>query len=189
MTAAACASEDGPATHEMLRRLRDGDQSAFNVLFQRHSEPLTRFVARMVETRHVAAELVQDVFLRVWSGRAVLDIRGDFHSYLRRAARNRALDWLRREGLHREWEQTAVHETQTVGDVHASDQDRMARMSEALAQTLAAMPERRREVCQLRWREGLGPSAIAERLGVSVKTVESHITLGLKAVRASVFRD
>src|SRR6185436_7731556 len=95
-------------------RLRRGDPLAFNAIFERHSEQLTRFVARMVESHHVAAELVQDVFLRLWSGREELDVRGDVCSYLRRAARNRALDWLRREDLHREWERSAAHEIESL---------------------------------------------------------------------------
>jgi RNA polymerase sigma-70 factor (ECF subfamily) len=172
-----------------LQRLRRGDQLAFNALFERHSEPLTRFVAGMVDSHHVAAELVQDVFLRLWSGRAELEVRGDVRSYLRQAARNRALDWLRREDLHREWERNAVHEMSAsvpAVDAASGEQERLAQLQQALGETLAAMPEKRRAVCELRWRNGLGPSAIAEKLGLSIKTVETHITRGLKEVRAAL---
>lgn len=173
-------------TDDMARRLRLGDPRPFNLLFERHFEPLTRLVARMVDSRHVAAELVQDVFLRLWRGRSKLEIRGDFQSYLRRAARNRALDWLRRENLHREWERTAAQETQLTAAVVDAEPDELARRHLLLAEVLSAMPERRRAVCELRWRHGLGPTAIAERLGVSVKTVETHITRGFKDARAEL---
>jgi RNA polymerase sigma-70 factor, ECF subfamily len=180
---------DDTSTDDLLHRLSYGDAVAFELLFERHVEPLTRVVARMVDSHHVAAELVQDVFLRVWSGRRELAVRGDFWSYLRRAARNRALDWLRREDLHREWEQSVVRETDAFApDAHAAEQDRLAELHDALNKILAAMPERRRVVCELRWRNGLRPAAIGERLGVSLKTVETHITLGLKDVRAAVKR-
>lgn len=180
----AISVEDLMAADEILPRLRRGDPRAFNQLFERHFEPLTRLVARMVDSHHVAAELVQDVFLRVWSRRSDLDVRGDFPSYLRRAARNRALDWLRREDLHREWEQEAAQEMRSSSlDSHAPDPDEMAELNELLTRTLAAMPDRRRQVCELRWREGLGPAAIAERLGLSVKTVETHLTRGFKDAR------
>jgi RNA polymerase sigma-70 factor (ECF subfamily) len=155
----------------------------FDALFERYFDPLTRQVARMVECEHVAEELVQDVFLRMWSGRDALDVRGEFSSYLRRAARNRALDWLRHQHLHRQWEQMAAHDGMASVDSHAEDDD-LRRVHEALSECLAQMPARRRVVCELKWRDDLGPSAIAARLGISVKTVEAHITIGAKALRA-----
>jgi len=181
MTSGVCVQEDD----DVLGRLLRGDPGAFNLLFEQHFEPLTRFVARMVDSQHVAAELVQDVFLRVWSGRSMLQVRGDFRSYLRRAARNRALDWLRREALHRAWEESSVHETSIAPDAAGSEPDAMERLHEVLAEMLSVMPQRRRAVCELRWHEGLGPSAIAKRLGVSVKTVESHLTRGLADMRTA----
>ena len=161
-----------------------GDARVFSVLFSQHAAPLTRLVARMVSSPHVAAELVQDVFLGLWSSRSDLNIRADLPSYLRRAARNRALDWLRREELHRQWEQLEARESPAwSSDATGSDPEHLARMREALATTLDAMPPRRRAVCELRWREGLGPAMIARRLDVSLKTVETHVTRGLKDVR------
>lgn len=172
-------------TEDMLHRLRLGDSRPFNLLFERHFEPLTNQVARMVDSRHVAAELVQDVFLRLWRGRSKLEIRVDLQKYLRRAARNGALDWLRREHLHREWERIAAFDGQMESLASQdSEHEELARRHRLLTDVLSAMPARRRAVCDLRWRQGLAPAAIAERLGVSVKTVETHITRGLKDARA-----
>lgn len=175
-----------PEAQEIVRRMRRGDMKAFDLLFETNVEPLTRYVTRMVGSPHVAAELVQDVFLRLWSGRAETDIRGDVRGYLRRMARNRALDWLRRDQLHREWERTAEHEVRSWPESAAPDHDRFALLAAVLEETLAAMPERRRQVCTLRWHDGLGPSAIAQRLGLSLKTVETHITRALKDARARI---
>lgn len=165
------------------------DAREFDVLFQQYFDPLTRQVTRMVDCEHVAEELVQDVFLRMWSGRGELEVRGDLGSYLRRSARNRALDWLRHEDRHREWEQSALHEGLELSpEPHGADPDDIAAFRAALTECLARMPARRRTVCELRWREGVGPSAIAKRLGISVKTVEVHITAGTKEVRARMHR-
>lgn len=162
------------------------DTREFAALFERYYEPLTRQVARMVECEHIAQELVQDVFLRFWSGRDALAIRGESGTYLRRAARNRALDWLRRETLHREWERASAHEVQSFyADVGTSDRESID-LGAALSLTLADMPPRRREVCRLRWLENLGPSAIAARMGLSVKTIEVHLTRGMKDLRSRV---
>lgn len=158
---------------------------SFDLLFQQYFEPLTRQVARIVESEHVAEELVQDVFFRMWSGRDEIDVRGDLVNYLRRAARNRALDWLRHENLHREWEESAALESLIFSqDSHGTEQDDIALVHQALEDCLTEMSDRRRLICELRWRDGLGPSAIAKRLSVSVKAVEAHLTQGNKDLRA-----
>lgn len=165
------------------------DGGDFDALFEAHFQPLTRQVARMVECEHVAEELVQDVFFRMWRGRDQLEVRGDLPSYLRRAARNRALDWLRREELHREWEQMeqlAMLELPRLSGELIWEDDETARRQAALVECLETMPARRRVVCELRWREGIGPSAIAARLGISVKTVEAHITVGAKQMKTHI---
>lgn len=187
MTATARMVTEPDSDAETLRRLREGDAAAFDTLFHRHRDPMIRFVERMVDSHHVAAELVQDVFLRLWSGRAQLVVRGDLRSYLRRAARNRALDWLGRETLHRRWSESAEHEVaEPPHDAQHAEEGRFSLMFDVLEAALAAMPERRRAACELRWRQGLAPRVIASRLGMSLKTVETHLTRGAKDVRAGL---
>lgn len=176
-----------PASESPRQRPDDFDQ-----IFRQYYEPLTRQVARMVDCDHVAEELVQDVFFRMWNSHGELEVRGDYISYLRRAARNRALDWIRRRTLHRAWEQTAALEVELPSSfdhpfAHASGDDEIARVRQVLDACLRDMPERRRQVCDLRWRHELGPTAIALKLGISVKTVEAHLTLGTKELRAQFF--
>jgi RNA polymerase sigma-70 factor (ECF subfamily) len=163
------------------------ESGQFDTLFQQYFKPLTRQVTRIVDCEHVAEELVQDVFLTMWSGRHEIDVRGDVVLYLRRAARNRALDWLRRKQKYDEWEQTAGYEAprpSADGDegLHQNEDHIDARLDELFA----TMPARRRMVCELRWRDNLRPSEIAKRLGIALKTVETHITIGTKEVKAKI---
>jgi RNA polymerase sigma-70 factor (family 1) len=156
---------------------------AFDAVFHQLFAPLTRQAARMVDCEHVAEEIVQDVFLTMWNSRASLQVRGDLASYLRRAVRNRAVDYLRRERLHRAWQEAErlsipLPTLETPGDVYED-----TGVDALLDDLFAEMPQRRREVCQLRWRENLRPTEIATRLGIALKTVEAHITLGAKQVR------
>jgi RNA polymerase sigma factor (sigma-70 family) len=60
------------------------------------------------------------------------------------------------------------------------------RLETAVTTALAAMPERRREVCRMRWVDGIGPAEIARRLGITVKTVETQLSRGKRAVNAQL---
>lgn len=173
----------------IVQGLRAGDPSAFERLFAEFDQPLRRCAYRIVHSREVAAELVQDVFLRVWNGRELLDIRGDLSAYLFAATRNRALDWNDREHRHRRWVERALFDSElpdSEADTSAAqlDTERQTQiLHAAIAESLAALPPKRREICRLRWIEGVGPQDIAQRLGLSIKTVEVQITRGRRHLR------
>jgi RNA polymerase sigma-70 factor, ECF subfamily len=179
----------------ILGGLRAGDPCAFEQLFVVFDRPLRRYAFRIVRSREVAAELVQDVFMRLWKSRESLDVRGDLSAYLFTATRNRALDWNDREHRHRRWVEREVFESESS----ASDADatitlfdaehQTSQIHAAIAESLAALPAKRREICRLRWIEGMGPQAIAERLGLSLKTVEAQITRGRKHLREQFPQD
>ncbi|MDA1080681.1 MAG: sigma-70 family RNA polymerase sigma factor [Gemmatimonadetes bacterium] len=171
----------------LVAALRAGDPAAFETLFARHVEQLQRVVFGVVKSRETAAELVHDVYLTLWNTRDRLVVHGDVRGYMVRAARNRALDWVARETLHRRWAESVHRDDLPHGTGENDDNDEHERhpgLRAALAAALADMPARQREVCRLRWQEGIGPSAIAERLGVAVKTVETQIHRGLLLLRA-----
>lgn len=173
-----------PSNDEAVAHICDRDTRVFNDLFSEHFLTLTQSVAKMVNSKEVAADLVQDVFLRLWSGRAELRVRGDITHYLRRAARNRALDWLAHESVHERWEQSEVNEAvRSIENADAPDSEVAEDARLVLESALMEMPEKRRRICELRWLKGVGPSEIARRLGISVKTVETQLSRGVKELR------
>lgn len=178
------------AQREALRAaLRAGDARAFETLFTRHAAHLQRVAYGIVRSRETAAELVQDVYLGLWNARTGLDVREDLGRYLVAATRNRALDWVAREALHRRWAESAHADDIPQGSVPAGedeDTEHHRELRGALAAALADMPERQREVCRLRWQVGLGPTAIAAQLGIGVKTVETQLRRGLVSIRAKL---
>jgi RNA polymerase sigma-70 factor (ECF subfamily) len=175
--------------HELLEALGAGDPEAFEILFARHTGQLQRVAYQIVRSRETAAELVQDVYLGLWNARERLEVRKDVRGYLVGATRNRAIDWVTREALHRRWAESAHADDVPHGSTSPTDDDETEHHRElrpALAAALADMPPRQREVCRLRWQVGLRPSAIAEQLGVAVKTVDAQLYRGLVELRAKL---
>jgi RNA polymerase sigma factor (sigma-70 family) len=172
---------------QLLAAIQAGDHGAFEILFASHVSHLQRVAYGIVKSRETAADLVHDVYLALWNARERLAVRGDVRGYLTRATRNRALDWVARETLHRRWAESVhaddlPHASPDSGRSEESDRHHNLRI--ALAAALAEMPPRQRAVCHLHWEEGLGPTAIAAELGVAVKTVETQIHRGLLMLRA-----
>src|SRR5215210_4995292 len=77
-------------TADWIQPLRKGDPAAFESLFRAFAPGLCTFVARYVDSRTVAEDLVQDLFLTIWRKRENIEIDGTVDLYLFGAARNRA---------------------------------------------------------------------------------------------------
>lgn len=80
---------------QLMCRVRDGDANAYLLLVERYQRPLIHFLRRIVLTQHVAEELSQEVFLRVYRARERYQPTAKFSSWLFRIANHVAINWLR----------------------------------------------------------------------------------------------
>ena len=186
------ATDDARDDAAWVSRIRDGDPLAFDAMFRAFTEQLQRFARRYVRSTDIAAEIVQEVFLRLWRSPRHFDHYAQLKAYLHRAARNLALDHLEREAVRQRG-----HEDILIGSIvdgsraHIALAYHDAELAELVATidaVLAEMPERRRAVCTLRWKHGRHVAEIAAELGIAPKTVEIQIGRGLKQLRARLER-
>ena len=91
MTALASLERDA----ELMIRVREGDETSFALLLNRHRRPVIHFLYRMVQNQGVAEELGQEVFLRVYKSRGTYEPTAKFTTWLFRIATHLALNWLR----------------------------------------------------------------------------------------------
>jgi RNA polymerase sigma-70 factor (ECF subfamily) len=166
---------------ELLGRIRQGDEDAFDAIFRAHYPPLVGMAEGMLRSRAVAEEIVQDVMLELWRRRQALPVEESLRAYLFRATRNRALNHLRHRRVER------------LGEPHAAgaavDPPRAPaalveeEIDAALREAVADLPDRCREVFELSRVHGLRYAEIAGALGISVKTVEAQMGKALRLLR------
>lgn len=171
---------------ELVRRIRAGDERALEAVFKAHYAGMASFVQRFVRSHDLAEELVQDVFLKLWSRREHLAEIETFRTYLFRAARNTALNYLRRAKLERRWREEQGTDddppTTFAADEGTAEQEVMVAVQEAINR----LPPRCREIFLLSRDGGLTYAEIARSLEISVKTVETQMGRALKSLRASL---
>ena len=183
MPAADLPAADLPAADaQLLARLARGEEPAFREAFERHYGYLVAVAYRYVGDQAKARDLSQDVYADLWGKRDRLRVETALRPYLRRAVVNRCLNYLKRERRV----DFAAHEDLPARAQRDPDLAEAGELRDAIAATLAALPERCRVVFELSRHEQLANREIAERLGVSVKTVENQMTKALRRLREAL---
>lgn len=171
---------------DLVRRIRGGDERALEAIFRAHYAGMAAFVERFVRANDVAEELVQDVFLKLWRKREELSEIESLRTYLYRAARNTALNWLRRQKLERRWLEEHAGDGEPA-TTHTADDDATGQeVAEAVQAAIQRLPPRCREVFLMSRDGGMTYAEIARALEISVKTVETQMGRALKALRLAL---
>jgi RNA polymerase sigma-70 factor (ECF subfamily) len=163
-------------------RIRAGDIAAFETLYRTYWQRLFAFAFRYVQLKEDAEEIVQEVFFRIWRGRAQWMPAGAVRNYLYLAVRNAARDRLERAAVARRLGRGGrvgqlATATEIQCDLEAAD------LVAAVQRALDELPTKRSAVCKLRLIDELSYAQIAERLGICEKTVETQLARGLKFLR------
>lgn len=167
-----------------LDRLRAGDEAALREIFNQNFKMLTIEAFRLTSEQAVAKDLAQEVFYELWKRRESLQIQTSLEAYLRRAVRNRALNFLKTQKKYLFDEDLAAEnlETRHSENFHQNF-DEKEDLVAALHDAIAELPEKCRQVFMLSRFEDLSHREIAERLEISTKTIENQITKALRMLR------
>ena len=153
-------------------------QRYFSTQFHNYYRPLCLFALRLLDNADEAEDVVQDTFAALWEKRDTLHKIVSIKSYLYTAVRNNCLMKLRSK---KEFE--IVEELQLVDEYTREDVIARAEVEAKLWKIIDELPERQREIFLMAKRDGMAYREIAEETGLSVKTVENHVTRALKSLR------
>ena len=166
---------------QWARALRASDRRAFADLYAATFDPLYRYARTITRDDEAAADVLQDVYVRLWTVRDRLDPARSLRALLFGMVRNAALNHLRAH--HRrpfdplgDFDPPAPLDGADDG-VHAAD------LAGALRAWIDALPDRRREAFVLSRFEGLSHEEIAHVMDLAPKTVNNHIVLALQTLR------
>ncbi|BDD07619.1 DNA-directed RNA polymerase sigma-70 factor [Fulvitalea axinellae] len=167
------------------RRLRSGDVSYFEELFRSFYRPLLSYSAPIVGDWEVAEDVVQGVFERLWKERKRLEMKTTMRSYLFQCVYSRSLDVLRKEKVRREYRERSLvkvnaGESETLGNITYPELESRVRSA------VERLPAQCRRVFEKSRYAGMSNADIAEDLGISVKTVEVHMSKALKRLRSDL---
>ena len=170
---------------EIIRRIRQGDTGQFESLFRSSYVSLVRYAKTLIKDHDTAEEIVQDLFFTIWKERERLQIESSLNGYLYRAVHNRCLHFINHARVVEKYAMEAsfreTEHNETPGDI-LNYRDLQAK----IAAILERLPEKCGKIfCMSRF-EGLKYTEIAQKLSISVKTVEANMGRALKEFRKAL---
>jgi RNA polymerase sigma-70 factor, ECF subfamily len=170
---------------DIIRRIRQGDIREFESLFRSSYAPLVRYAQTILKDHDTGEEIVQDFFVRLWQDKEKMKIESSLNGYLYRSVHNRCLHYIEHQKVvERHGAEMIV--TMTEYSEPVTDEIYYDELQVRVSKVLEKLPEKCSRIFSMNRFEGLKYSEIAEKLSVSLKTVESNMGKALKEFRKAL---
>lgn len=167
---------------ELFSGLAKGDERCFDAIYNHYSNRLFPFVDKMVRSRNLAEEIVQDIFVQLWINRHLLENVQYPTAYLFNIAANKTLTYLKKIANN----QKLVDKISAGYLDYSNDTEEQLILRESakiIEMAVAQLPQQRRLIWELSRNEGLTHQQIADKLGISTSTVNNQLGHAMQQVR------
>ena len=159
---------------ELIRDFKKGDTKAFEKLFQKYHKKLYAFLFHLLHSKEDAEEIVQETFIKIWEKREDFIEGYSFDSFLYTVAKNAFLN-LNRKKINRKVFEDHLNFLDEISSGRADDYVIFKETKEIINTIIEGLPPKRKEIFFLRKIEGLSRKEIAEKLDISIITVDSQL--------------
>jgi RNA polymerase sigma-70 factor, ECF subfamily len=166
---------------EIFEKIKSGDERSFEQLFLNYFKPLCSYAFRFTNETEAAEEIVQDFFVRLWEKRMAIEIDSSLNNYMFRSVKNHCLNLIQHNKIKNRYSEKIKEASNPT--IEPSQFFIEPELIEKIEKAISLLPEKRREVFRLSREEGLKYKEIAEKLNISVKTVEAQMGFALKFLR------
>jgi RNA polymerase sigma-70 factor (ECF subfamily) len=161
----------------LLQKIAAGDETAFTSLFNHWHQQLGDYVYRLTGSLSIAEEIVQEVFVTIWTKRELLHKVDHTGSYIYRLCRNKTLNQLRNTA--RERVRNAAWIRLSAQSSEQPDQEIFFRLIE---EAISKLPPQQQKAWILSRHEGLMYEEVATQMKLSRETVKRHIQLSVRFI-------
>ena len=169
---------------ELIALLATNEEPAIDLVFRKYYSFLCKSVYRIISDTQITEDLAQEVFYELWRKRAQLNITTSLRACLKRAALNKALNYIRDQKI--DFRNAPAKEELTSKTASIIQELAAENLQQEIDQAIDSLPEKCRLVFVLSRFEGMSYQQIADHLEISIKTVENQISKALKTLRLAL---
>lgn len=168
----------------LLERIKQNDALAFRDIFNMYVKKVYQFVYGYIKNREEAEDMTQAIFQRIWENRHLLNVNKSFDSYLFTIAYHVTMDHFRQLSSKKHIDTVAISQDIFIASDFTADYLINKHQFESLYQKgLDSLTDKRKEIFLLSRHDGLSNKEIAQKLNISIKTVENQMTASLSLLK------
>jgi RNA polymerase sigma-70 factor (family 1) len=170
---------------ELVSLLKKGDTAAYTQIYDRYERLLFIHAYKRLQNREEARDIIQDLFIVLWTKREDVNLISSLRAYLYTATRNRIFDLIARQKLQSNYV-LSLQKFIDAGDYTTDHRIRINQLNAIIEKEIAQLPAKMREVFELSRNEQLSHREIAERLDISEQTVKKQVQNALKVLKVKL---
>ena len=168
--------------HNLAREIKNGNQSSFKFFYEAEFDNLHFFIKKYINDSSLAKDIVQESFIALWCHRETIDETRNIRTFVYSIARNKAINVLKSKYY-------LVNKTKALelkAEIYALSSDDVTSRIDALEmkklidETYKNLPKTVKTSFELSRKESLSNKEIADKLGVTTRSVENHIKTSLE---------
>ncbi|MEK6481303.1 RNA polymerase sigma-70 factor [Catalinimonas sp. 4WD22] len=166
----------------LIKQMIEGDENAFKKVYDLYYSKLFFYCLQFVKSEDLARELLQDVFVKLWTRRENINPELSLNAYLYTITRNHTLDFLKNAARDQQLKEEIIY---SVATTHNQVEDQMS-YAEYIAlanQVIQKLPAQRKLIFQLSRHDGMSYEEIATTLSISKNTVKVQMLRALNTIR------
>ncbi|RIJ48180.1 RNA polymerase sigma-70 factor [Maribellus luteus] len=167
---------------KLVKRLISGDKIVVNELYEKYSAKLYHFAFGYLKSEPDALDIVQEVFVNLWENRKKLNKDSNLNAYLFTIAKNTIISVFRKKLSEKQYLEDLKNKV-VVNAIDTESRVNYDLLTEKITHLVDQLPPQRKKVYVLSKEKGFSNQAVADELGISVKTVEDHITKARKFLK------
>ena len=174
------------SNHELMERVKNSDHQAFNILYERLWEVLYIKTYSILGDKNIAKDIVQDVWISLWERRDKV-VNDNIKGYLIRAVRLKVYNEFRNSKYKSQLIQEFIQTYNSSLETNSVEQSMQFKETESrILKAVNRLPKKCKQVFELSRYDGLKNEEIAEKLNISRRTVETHISNALKVLKNNI---
>lgn len=176
-------------TNETKIRTRDDWNTLFKSIYTQHYSNLCSYARMFVTNSEDAEEIVQNCIFKLWEQRENFDTIDNLKSYIFRSVKNQCLNEIGHKKTEGKYQSQAWVELKALELESLQTDDNQEKREMQLKKAIEELPERSKEILTLSKFEGLKNKEIAQKLDISIKSVEAGITRAFSLLRKALNSD
>ncbi|WP_316814573.1 RNA polymerase sigma-70 factor [Pedobacter nyackensis] len=172
----------------LLLKLRSGDQAAFELLYRQYSVEIYRRILVMVKVADLAEEITQEVFVKVWDKRSIIEPGNNFKFFLYRISKNMVIDFYRKAARDQKLQDQIIDSSTEISN-YTEESIIFNETNTLFQKALDALPPQQKQVFSMCKIQGLSYAEAGALLGIFTSTISNHIVKATKTLKQTLGED